>query len=442
MSATRNLAEFVSTLNIKNIPADVIAAAKISFCDWLAVAVAGAREGEIEGLLKVAGIMGGNEQATVIGRKVKTSALYATLINGMSSHTLDFDDTSKEFLGHTSVTVFPCSLAIGEWKKLSGADFLTAYIAGFETGCRVGLGASPNHYVKGWHATSTIGRFAAAAAAGRALRLNSSQLVFALGTAGTQAGGLQKVFGTSCKPFHAGKAGFDGFLSALLAKEGFSSIDNILEGEKCFWDMYSADWSEQKAEEGLGSIWYLPENIFKFHASCHFTHASIDAVLTLKERHGFDAEKIEQIEVTVPSQVVEIAGKKTPTQALEGKFSLPYTVANALIREDTGLAAFTDEKVNDKKVTALRDKVTMIVDETVASFESDVKIKTSGETYHCRLSLFDRKMAFAEKKKAIEVKFKSLAGPILGAEKTARLMGQIDALEQVSDITEITDLIG
>jgi 2-methylcitrate dehydratase PrpD len=418
-----------------------LAEAKLSFCDWLAVTVAGAPEQEIQSLIEVIRLMGGNPQATVIGQGMKTSALYATLVNGMSSHVLDFDDTSRELHGHTSVTIFPCLLALSEWKRLGGRDFLTAYVAGFETGCRVGLGASDNHYLKGWHATSTIGHFSSTAAAARLLGLSAERLVHAFGTAGTQAAGLQKVFGTSCKPFHAGKAGFDGLLSALLAERGFTSIDNILEGEKCFWDMYSSGWDAQKAEEGLGTVWYLPDNIFKFHASCLFTHATIYAVQDLKAQHKIDSDRVERIEVGVTSQVIEIAGKKKPATALEGKFSVPYTVANALMRDDTGMAAFTDEKVNDARVTALRDKVVMVADETITSFESDVRITAGGETYRRRVSLDDRKMPFEEKKKAIQQKFRSLAAPILGKDRVEELISRIDKLEEENNMAELAGLL-
>lgn len=437
MSATKRLAEFATTLELKNIPPEFIAEAKLAFCDWLGVALAGAQDDEIQSLLTVLGLMGGNEQATVIGKGMKTSILYATLLNGMSSHILDFDDTSQEFLGHTSVTIFPGILALSEWKEMSGEDFLKAYITGFEVGCRIGLGATVNHYIKGWHATSTIGHFSSTAAAAKLLGLTTEQLVFGFGTAGTQAAGLQKVFGTSCKSFHAGKAGFDGLLSALLAQRGFTSIDNMLEGEKCFWDMYSIDSDMNKALEDLGKVWYLPNNNYKFHASCHFTHPSIEAVLALKSEYDIDVNSVDRIEVAVPSRVIEIAGKEKPSQPLEGKFSVPYTVANALMRDDTGLAAFTDEKINDADLVTLRDRVLMIDDETITPFESDVKIMVGDKTYRRRLNLIEKAMEFGEKQKSIYKKFRSLALPVLGNDVVEELIERIGMLEKETNMAEI-----
>lgn len=441
MGVTKRLAEFATTLEMTDIPSEIISEAKLAFCDWVGVTLAGAKDNEIQSLLAVVELMGGNEQATVIGKGIKTSVLYATLVNGMSSHIFDFDDTSREFQGHTSVTIFPGILAISEWKEISGEDFLKAYITGFEIGCRVGLGATINHYIKGWHATSTIGRFSSTAAAAKLLSLTTDQLVYAFGTAGTQASGLQKVFGTSCKAFHAGKAGFDGLLSAFLAQQGFTSIDNMLEGEKCFWDMYSLDWAPSKALEGLGDIWQLPNNKYKFHASCHFTHPSIEAILALKSAHDIDIGSVQKIEVAVPKQVIEIAGNKTPSQPLECKFSVPYTVANALMRDDTGLDAFTHERINDFNLIALMDKVVMTVDDTISSFESDVTIKAGESTYNIKLNLFEKVVTFEEKHDSIHEKFRSLTDSILKKDVREELIERIESLDKVKNMAEIARLL-
>lgn len=442
MEETKRLAEFVAGTRYEDFPPAVMNEAKLCLLDWLAVTLAGVGDGTVQGLFDVIELAGGNEQATVLGRGKKTSLLNAALLNGTTSHVLDFDDACVEFQGHPSVTLFPALLALAEWMDSGGRDLLCAFVTGFEAGCRVALGASYNHYLSGWHGTSTIGRFASAAGCARLLGLSPDEIVRALGIAGTQAAGIKAVFGTACKPFHAGKACHDGLLSALLAQRGFTSIGNILEGEKCFWEMYSRESEPGKVSEGLGSVWHIMKNQYKFHASCYGTHAPIDAALFLKNEHGIDPGDIASMEIRVSQPMLDVAGKQKPATGLEGKFSIPYSVANALVRGDTGLAAFTDEKVNDPKVVALRDKIRLAADNTVQPFETVVSVETRAGTRSTRFNILERVLGEKEKSSMIRTKFRSLAGFRLSEQKIEEIIHRVDGLEGEKSMAGFMRLLG
>ena len=219
MEVTKRLSEYIVNLKFSDLPRDVVKGAKLCFLDWLGVTLSGSKEPLTHILSAVAEEQGGKPQATLIGRKKKVSLLQAALINGGASHALDFDDVHLGMMGHPSAPVFPAILALGEWKKITGEQFISAFIAGFEAECRVSSIVYPEHYLCGWHATGTLGHFGAAAACANLLGLSPSQTVYALGIAGTQSSGIKQVFGTMCKPFHAGKAAMNGLLAALRRRK-------------------------------------------------------------------------------------------------------------------------------------------------------------------------------------------------------------------------------
>jgi 2-methylcitrate dehydratase PrpD len=441
MDVTRKLAEFLITTGYADLPEPAISEAKVSFLDWLAVTLGTAGDPTCDGLSDVVRLVGGEPQATVLCRHYKTSILNAALLNGMASHVLDYDDTSIEFQGHPSVTLFPGLLALSEWKGNNGREFLTAYVLGFEIGCRVALGATFYHYAAGWHPTSTIGHFSAAAGIGKLLGLTTEQTIHAFGTAGTQAAGLKIMFGTHCKPFHAGKACFDGMLSALVAERGFISVNNILESEKGFWSVYASQHQDEKSIEGMGQNWYILKNMHKFHASCYETHASIEAALAMKKEYNIDASIIDQITVKVSPGALYIAAQKNPVTGLEAKFCISHTVANALLTMDTGIGAFTDEKAKDAKIVSLRDKIEVSPNDQLGIFEAEVTIRAGGKDYNRRFNLQTATHPFEELKEKIIVKFISLTKDIFTKSKIEEIIGRIENLENEKNMASFVALL-
>ncbi|MDI6755592.1 MAG: MmgE/PrpD family protein [Thermodesulfobacteriota bacterium] len=441
MEITKELSRYISQMRYPELPPEVVGQAKLCFLDWLGVTLGGSGEPLINILWQLLESQGGNRQATVIGRKEKTSLLHAALINGSASHALDFDDVHFQMMGHPSVPVFPALLALAEWKRSSGKDFITAFIAGFETECRIGAMLYPDHYMAGWHATGTIGHFGAAAACANLLRLNLSQTINALGIAGTQASGLQQVFGSMCKPFHAGKAAMNGLLASLLAERGFTSSQEMIEGEKGFSRVFSPKYDPSKALEGLGKKYAVQEVIFKRHASCYATHAPIEGILAIKEEYPLAPDQVEEIRLKVSPLAPEVAGKSAPQTGLEGKFSVPFCVALALADGDTGEAAFLDAKVHDPRLIAIRDMVKIESEASLSLNQCIVEIQMAdGKLHHKEVDIQELSRDRGKTLQSLTRKLRSLASPILLSPRVDELSKKIQQLEEISEMGEITVL--
>jgi 2-methylcitrate dehydratase PrpD len=441
MEVTKALSEYIVNLKFSDLPKDVVEGARLCFLDWLGVTLSGSKEPLTDILAAVAEEQGGKPQATLIGRKKKASLLQAALINGGASHALDFDDVHLGMMGHPSAPVFPAILALGEWKKVSGEQFIAAFIAGFEAECRVSSIVYPEHYLCGWHATGTIGHFGAAAACANLLGLSPSQTVYALGIAGTQASGIKQVFGTMCKPFHAGKAAMNGLLAALLAEKGFTSSTDMLEGAKGFSKVFSTRMDPPKALERLGEDYAIRGVVFKRHASCFETHPAIDAVLALKEEQGLSADQVESIQLDAFSVACDIAGIPTPRTGLEGKFSLAFCVALALGEGDTGEPQFNDEKVRDPRLVALRDKVKITPDPNLSPSRAKIRVMTKdGRVLEKFMETLDLSKDRERMKKDLVRKFQDLSTPILGEEKTRKLISKVRRLDKISNLKTLSNL--
>ena len=229
ISLTRVLAGKAAALDYDDLPPPARELVRQCVLDYLGVALAGAIDGLVRLLLDEMSEAGGAPQASVIGHEAWLPALSAALVNGVAAHALDYDDVNMAMPGHPSVAILPALLALAELRRSSGREVATAFVAGYETACRIGAALQPGHYNLGFHSTGTIGSFEAAAACARLLGLDAETTAIALGIAGTQAAGLKSQFGTMCKPFHAGKAAQCGLLAARLASRGFSSRTDIVE---------------------------------------------------------------------------------------------------------------------------------------------------------------------------------------------------------------------
>jgi 2-methylcitrate dehydratase PrpD len=438
---TGTLSDFIVSTEAAKIPPDAYEHARVAFMDWVGVTMAGKDDPLVHKLIQYADIMGGNQQSTVIGHKMKKSVAQATLINGSASHALDYDDTLVAFFGHPSVTLFPSLLALSEWKEKSGSDFLTAYLVGLEAGATVGASAGLQHYMVGWHATSTIGHLASAAGCARLLGLDRQQVSYALGIAGTQACGLKRVFGTMCKPFHAGRASEAGLMAAMLAGEGFTSAEDILEGPHGFFAaLKGAEQKEVVAR--LGVRWEVEGLAQKYHASCHATHSPLEAAWSVVKEKEIALDNIESITVHSSQLALDAAGKMNPTTGLEGKFSIPYCVANALLRGVTGMEAFTDEKVNDPAVRALMEKVKVVLDPGIAALESKVEVETAdGNVYSAFSDILREIPPLDTKRERIVLKTMDLCAPVLGSEAAQKMVDQILNLERIENMRSFAETL-
>lgn len=444
---TKKLADFVCRTSYQDIPRSVVEHSKLLVLDWLGVALAGSRQ-------KIATVLfdfvkeidgnGGLSQATVIGKGIKTDILKAALLNGTMSHALDMDDYHAPTLSHPTVSFLPAILAVAEFKGISGKEVIAALILAFEVFVRIGYGAGRIHYDRGWHATSTLGRFGATAGVGKLLNLNVEELVNAFGIAGTQAGGVRQVFGTMCKPFHAGKSSMDGVLSALLAEKGFTSSKEIIEGKHGFLELFSdsRNMGAEKILADLGKVYHIPTITFKPYASCGATHSTIDLMKEIRNKTEIDLNEVEEIKIEASRIALDAAGKTEPKTGLEGKFSIYYCAAVALAEGSAGIDKFTDEKVKDPRLVKLRKKVKVtLVEDDDLYFGARVSVRMKNGTEHKGQTLFpkgDPQNPFSYDE--LVEKFRGVTDGVLSKTKIDQLIETVKILERISDVGSLLAL--
>jgi 2-methylcitrate dehydratase PrpD len=437
MKVTERLAVFGLETSYRSFPKEVIHQGKRCFLDLIGVALGGAYQPLGKILAKMVKDFGGKPQATVLGHGFRTSVMNAALVNGAMAHALDFDDTYIG-AGHPSAPVIPAVLSVAEWKGLSGKSALEAFILGYEVEVRIGMGMGNKHYDRGWHSTSTIGRFGAAIAAGKLLGLSLEEMKMALGLAGTQASGLRLVFGTMTKPFHAGKSAYDGVLSAILAQRGFTSAPNIIEGKKGYLEVLGDDSKLEPMVKGLGGKYEVLNNTFKPYAACLLTHPTIEAVIEMRNKYNLEPEKVEAIQCDVGEFCLDSAGEKEPKTGLAGKFSTYYCAALALAEGAAGEDMFTDKKVLNPKMIALRKKVKALVVPGYKSTEAKVTIATKeGKKYSASVDIPKGDPRNPPTDEELETKFRSLASYALSRPKIDRLIKTIWNLEKLGNVREL-----
>ena len=436
--ATQTLARYVVNAKYDDIPSGVRHQAKRALLNWLGCAIGAARHETIERALAAIAPFAGAPQAALLGRGERLDILNAAFLNGVSSHVLDFDDTHEKAI-HPSAPVYPALLALGEWRNVSGADFLHAFILGVEVECRLALSVVPEHYDVGWHVTGTAGVFGAAAAAGKLLGLSEQQMTWALGIAATQSSGLREMFGSMCKSFHPGAAARNGLSAALLAAQNFDSSECGIEAPRGWAHVLSTRFDPAIITEGLGAHFELSRNMYKPYPCGLVVHAVIDGCIDLKRMHGVDPRDIERIDLRVNPMVLELTGKKTPNTGLEGKFSVYHAAAIGLIYGRANESEYADEVVRSPHVIAIRDRVTATADPAVTSYlEAYVSIELRDGralAHHVphALGTLQRPMSDGD----LENKFRALLAPMLPADRAGALIAlcwDAERLDNVGDI--------
>ena len=333
------------------------------------------------------------------------------------------------------------SLAVGERHHASGRRVLVASILGIEVCCRVGLAIHPAHYDQGWHITGTCGVFGSVAAAGRLLGLTTPQMVHAMGVAGTQASGVREVFGSMTKPFHPGRAAQSGVLAALLAQRGFTSTTAILEGRRGFAAVLSAESDLSKATADLGEHWELPMNGLKPYACGVVNHPLIDAMIAFRSRQGVTPEAVERVTARVHPLVLELVDRPDPQVGLEGKFSFQHSMAVGLVDGGAHPAQYTDARVRDPVISALRGRISATVDPSMSEDAAEVTLtlkdgRSYTETVVHATGAPENPMTDDQ----LEVKFRTLVGDVLPKERVEGLLGRLWELDQAPDISEVVAL--
>jgi 2-methylcitrate dehydratase PrpD len=442
-SFTDEVARRATSLRFDDLPDDVVELARQCLLDWLAVTVAGASEPTAalladELLAQRDGDATGG--VTLVGRAERLPLLDATLVNGAASHALDFDDVNQAMSGHPTVPVMSAVLALGEALGASGADVVTAFVAGYETECRVGQALGGEHYRRGFHATGTTGTFGAAAGCAHLLGLEPEATARALGVAAAQAAGLKANFGTMCKPFHAGKAAANGLLAARLAARGYTTAADAIATVQGFAETHTdlLDVDAGLAEPALR--WHLRANLFKYHAACFGTHSSIEGLRRLRTEHGIGADDVERVVVHAAPSQLRMCAIPEPTTGLEAKFSLRQTAAMALAGRDTSAISAYDASVADGDVVALRGRVD-VADDGVQEGPTlvDVVLR-DGRRLTAAHDVSVPESDLAAQRTALEAKFRALTRPVLGAARADELLAAVAGVVADGDVGHVVRL--
>lgn len=417
-------------LRRQDIPEDVALLTRQCLLDLLGVTLAGAHDPLPRQLRDDARAEGGRTAARIIGSAERLGLRAAALVNGTAAHVLDFDDVNLSINGHPSAVIGPAVLALADATDASGADTFMAFVTGYEFSCRVGLVVEPGHYDRGYHATASVGILGAALAAARMLRLDEAQCLHAVGIAATMAAGLKAMFGTPCKPLHAGLAARNGIEAALWAQQGLTSRPDILECARGFARTLSPDFRPQDALANPERF-LMRENLFKYHAACYGTHSAIEAALALVRR-GVQPQEVERIVIRaekVADSTCNIADPRTPAQA---KFSLRLATAMALLGLDTGdQDLYSVDTIARADVQRLRSLAQVEFVDGWSTFDSEV-IVTLRDGRELR-ERFDTGVPCIDLRwqgERLAAKFATLTRPLLGDAGSRALSDAVDGIEQ------------
>ncbi|MEQ9243824.1 MmgE/PrpD family protein [Roseovarius indicus] len=354
------------------LPKHELQLARYSLLDWATCGVAGIGEPLAEKLRQLADREGGKPVASVFGG-ARVPARMAALVNGATSHALDYDDTHFAHVGHLSVGIYPAALAAGEDQAASVEEVVEAFLVGAEVAIRVGVVLGSAHYNLGFHQTATAGAFGATAAAGRLYGLDKDQMRTALSLCATRASGLKSQFGTMGKPYNAGIAAANGVECAQLAGLGFTSADDGLMGVQGFFETHTpqpdpeAGWVTPPPETFL-----FRDNKYKLHACCHGLHAMIEALSEVREAETLALSDIEALHLRTAPRWLRVCNNPAPRTGLEAKFSYKWLAGMTLRGDQTGSdRTYTDDICTDTELAAFADKVTVEGDESLTDAQAE-----------------------------------------------------------------------
>lgn len=412
---TQMLAQMVAEHPSRGWDDEVEAQAHRTFANWAGCAVGPSQHETLQAALAAVQVLQPAPQASVLGRRERVDIANAALLNGISSHTFDFDDTHLKTIIHPAGPVASAILALGEHLGSSGRELIDALVLGIEVSCRVGNAVYPHHYDRGWHITGSTGMLGSAAACARLLKLDAARTQMALGIAASQPVGLREQFGTMTKPFHPGGAAKAGLMAALMAQHGYTASKRALEAPRGLMQVFSdkTDWAE--ITEHLGQRWEIALNTYKPFACGIVIHPAIDACVQLREQHRLQPDQVASVTLRAHPLVQELTGKKTPTDGLQAKFSVYHSCAAAFIRGRAGEHEYADEFVIDPHTVALRDKVTLNVDPSIHEASVDATVRTTdGRELHIfvehAIGSLERPMSDEQ----LRAKFVDQSAPVIG----------------------------
>ena len=450
MDETKRIAQFIVNTTYEALPEEAVRIAKQGITDCLGCSLVGSAEPSARIMREYVKEIGGKPEAGVIASHFRVPAPEAALANGVAGHALDYDDVAMStWIGHPSVALLPAILALGGIHHISGKKALEAYVIGFEVGAKIGMAIGSGPYAKGWHYTPVLGTMGAAAAGAKILKLNVQQTRMAMGIAASLVSGLVANFGTMTKPFHAGSAARNGVIAATLASRGFTANESIMETPLGLCRaLCEKECNLDKMVEELGTSFSIisPGMEIKPYPSCRLTHRAIDAVLWLVENYGISAADVDKVECTTGELAYQTLVHSHPVTGLEGKFSMQYCLAAALLDGKVSLEQFTDEKVARAK--EMVEKVNYLCVENSAgiawhqSHPVEVKVRLKdGKEYSHQVMIGKGSLQNPLTKEELSSKYRDCASIVLSQVDITKSFELATNLEQVEDITELMNIV-
>lgn len=448
MDATAKIARFVVGTEFKKIPPEAVKMAKIAVLDCLGVALAGSKESSARICAEIARQEQAKEESSVIGQGFKSSAMHAAFANGTAAHALDFDH-SFTLMGQPTAPIIPAIISLGESLGASGRRCLEAYVAGFETITKLVMSLRQRSE-DGWHPPSSFGSFGAGVACAKLQGLSQSQVEMTLGTAASMASGLVCNFGTMSKPLHVGLGARNGVVASKLAQSGFTANTQAIEAGLGFYEVfYPGAEPDTRPLNELGTAYELINSGIRIkpYPCGGLTHPAIDGVLEFKTKYGITAEMVESIDVGVARHTFERIVFRVPENGLQGKFSMPYLLARAIIDGKLFLDAFTDSAVKDKNVLRLAEKIQMHL---------DLELKPTAQgSRPCKVTIrlrdgrsFSRQIDYAKGSREtpmsdeeLKQKFIGCAREVLDESSIERIIEYVEHLETLEDIRPLCQLL-
>lgn len=435
---TSELANWVSDLKPEDVTPRAYRWATHCFLDWFAVTIGGAHEPLVDMLVAEALDQEGSGSVPLVGRPEKVAPRWSVLINGSTGHALDFDDVNSDMHGHPTVPLVPALLTEARLAGASGKDMLLAFIAGYEVECMLGLMMGDGHYDQGFHSTATVGTLGAAAAISKLRGLDAEQTGMALGIAATQAAGLKSMFGTMCKPMHAGKAAESGWLAARLASRGFTAKPDGVECEQGFGPTLSPEFTPIAIRPDSSQPFEVENNLFKYHAACYLTHSPIEATRGLAQDNNLTTQDVEAIDIRVHPASLRVCNIQEPDTGLGIKFSLRHTAALAFLGEDTGaFDTYSDVNANRDDLVALRAKAQVAGWEGAGDSRSSAEIAiklVDGTDLVRHIDVGVPASDTDAQEKLLIAKLHSLVDPLFGAECADQIAALALALEEAETV--------
>lgn len=450
--ATFALGKYAAALRYADLPSDVIAKAKECVLDALGCCLFGITRPWTRMVQDMVLEQGGAPQAALLGTPHRTSVSQAVLVTSTAGHGFELDDIHVQAHLHPGSLTVPVALAVGEWRSpVSGKDFITAVVAGYEVALRIGLAATGSHFMRGYHFQGTCGAFGAAATAARLLRLDAEQTRHALGIAGSQAAGLMAAQeGAMAKRLHGGRAAQSGLYAALLAGRGFTGIPNVLEAPYGgFLSSFTDTAMPEQLTEELGNRWEILKVGYKPYASAASTHTALHSLYTIMKENSLDADDIEKIELRCSSMAVKhCAWNYAPQGVTSAQMSLYFTLAAMAHDGEVLTEQFSDARLNDRALLAFMRRIRIESDSSydkggdATRHQSRMRVTArDGRSFEKEALYRKGSPDFPMTAEERHTKFRRLAVATLSAPTVEKIIGEVEALDECRDVATLVSLL-